>query len=344
VRILVDTAPTGTDGSVSTLVNQTLRIAFPCDDADGDGLFIEWTEGDHGIVDFDEITEEFVYTPAQNYVGRDSFIYAVRDDFGLTSGPDRTTIEVKPAPVATVVPTVTPPPPPPPKDRTPPSVTLNSRAKPLKQVLSKGLSIVITTIVGDVPETVAASFGRDSARFSDPFPSHASATSTRASPRVRDCDRVSQEQGLRELQLCGPRWVIARPPRHGARRRSHEEGCRRHASGLWSVEEQGRERAKVVTPGVPHVASRAALEPVLDVVLVEERSRGDVVLPRDVLGRACDPDQLRALVDGAVPEQVGVVALEVLARRREPAGAEVADVGELARMLEQRVERPETAQ
>jgi hypothetical protein len=147
VRILVDTAPTCADGSVSTLVNQPLRIPFPCDDADGDGLFIEWTDGDHGIVDFDETTGEFVYTPAQNYVGSDSFVYAVRDDFGLTSGVDRTTtIEVKPAPVATVVPTVTPPPPPPPpKDVTAPSVSLSSRAKPLKQALSKGLSIVLTT-------------------------------------------------------------------------------------------------------------------------------------------------------------------------------------------------------
>ena len=144
VRILVDTAPTCADGSVSTQVNQTLRIPFPCDDADGDGLFIEWSDGDHGVVNFDEIAGVFVYTPAADYVGPDSFVYAVTDDFGLTSGPDRTTtIDVKPAPVATVVPTVTPPPPP--KDLTAPSVNLKSLAKPLRQVLSKGLSIVIST-------------------------------------------------------------------------------------------------------------------------------------------------------------------------------------------------------
>ena len=111
VRILVDTAPTCADGSVSTQVNQTLRIPFPCEDADGDGLFIEWSDGDHGVVDFDGTAGEFVYTPDPNYVGPDSFIYAVRDDWGLTSGPDRTTtIDVKPAPLATVVPAVTPTP------------------------------------------------------------------------------------------------------------------------------------------------------------------------------------------------------------------------------------------
>jgi hypothetical protein len=145
VRILVDTAPTCADGFSSTPVNQTLRIAFPCRDADGDGLFIEWSDGDHGIVDFDATTGEFVYAPAPNYVGPDSFVYAVRDDFGLTSGPDRTTtIDVKPAPVATVVPTVTPPPPPP-RDVTAPSVNLKTLATPLRQVLSKGLSIVLST-------------------------------------------------------------------------------------------------------------------------------------------------------------------------------------------------------
>jgi hypothetical protein len=42
-------------------------------------------------------------------------------------------------------PVVTPPPPPPPKDLTAPSVTLKSPAKPLRQVLSKGLSIVLRT-------------------------------------------------------------------------------------------------------------------------------------------------------------------------------------------------------
>ena len=86
VRILVDTAPTCADRSVSTQVNQMLRMPFPCDDADGDGLFIEWSDGDHGIVDFDEIAGEFVYTPAPNYVGPDSFVYAVRDDFGSRRG------------------------------------------------------------------------------------------------------------------------------------------------------------------------------------------------------------------------------------------------------------------
>ena len=147
VRVLVDTAPTCADGSASTQINQTLRVPFPCTDADGDGLFIEWSDGFNGIVDFDPTTGEFVYTPAPNFVGQDSFVYAVTDEFGLASGADRTTtIDVRPAPVATVVPTVVPtPPPPPPKDLTAPSVTLKALATPLKQVFTKGLPIVLST-------------------------------------------------------------------------------------------------------------------------------------------------------------------------------------------------------
>ena len=105
VRILVDTAPTCADSSVSTQVNQPLRIPFPCRDADGDALFIEWSDGFNGIVDFDPAADEFVYVPDSNFTGQDSFVYAVTDEFGLTSGPDRTTtITVKPGAVATVVP------------------------------------------------------------------------------------------------------------------------------------------------------------------------------------------------------------------------------------------------
>ena len=139
VRILVDTAPTCADGSVSTQVNQTVRIPLPCKDADEDGLFIEWNNGDHGIVAFDKTAGAFVYTPDSGYVGPDSFVYAVRDDFGLTSRPGRmTTIDVKPAPVPTW--------------RRHPAAEGPDRAgrqpqdlaKPLRQALSKGLSIVLS--------------------------------------------------------------------------------------------------------------------------------------------------------------------------------------------------------
>jgi len=60
VRILVDTAPTCADSSVSTQVNHPLRIPFPCTDDDDDGLFIEWSDGFHGIVDFDSAADVFV--------------------------------------------------------------------------------------------------------------------------------------------------------------------------------------------------------------------------------------------------------------------------------------------
>src|SRR6188472_4219485 len=88
---------------------------------------------------------------------------------------------------------------------------------------------------------------------------------------------------------------------------------------VMSAEEQRCEVAEVATPRIPHVPAGALDELVLDVVLVEQRARRDVVGVCDVLRSADgDPEELRALVDPRVPEQVGVVLHQVVASRLEP--------------------------
>ena len=153
VRILVDTPPDCDDSVASVDAGTTTVLPdFPCEDVDDDREFIVFIDdGAHGTVTIDDFTGEVSYTPDAGFTGTDKIPYYAEDDFELRSPERAMTITVEavpvpapavPTPVATVLPSL---PPTAPLDGTPPSVTLKSAAKPLKQTLSKGVAIQLTT-------------------------------------------------------------------------------------------------------------------------------------------------------------------------------------------------------
>jgi hypothetical protein len=146
VTVVVDSAPTCTDGTATTRVGVALRIHdFPCADVDDRDLSHGFVDGAHGLVDYDPATGDLIYTPSPGYVGTDSFRFNAMDPLGLESPRSTMTITMVPAPLPTVAPTPVPPAAPvgtPAPDRTAPNVAPKRVGRP---ALAKGVSLALTS-------------------------------------------------------------------------------------------------------------------------------------------------------------------------------------------------------
>lgn len=81
--------------SLMTTKNIMVYSTLYADDAENDALVFEIAdEASHGIVTFvDEKNGRFTYTPATDYVGKDSFSFTVCDEYGNRS--EKATVEIK---------------------------------------------------------------------------------------------------------------------------------------------------------------------------------------------------------------------------------------------------------
>jgi hypothetical protein len=166
VTILVDNRPQCANGTASVAMNGQVALAdLPCSDTDGAADYFIWaTDGQHGRIDFlDERT--VTYTPDPNFSGTDTFTISAEDRFGLESADATMTITVVAPVAATPAPTPVPTPAPfvAPKDLAAPTVTLKGTAKPLKQALSKGISLDLSTNE-NASATITLTLDRASAR------------------------------------------------------------------------------------------------------------------------------------------------------------------------------------
>lgn len=90
---IVNHVPTAGNMSLNTKVNETLRCVFNATDADDDLAYTNLvSEPEHGNITINGTN--FVYTPVNNYVGNDTFIYTSVDKTGLTSNTAGVNIQV----------------------------------------------------------------------------------------------------------------------------------------------------------------------------------------------------------------------------------------------------------
>jgi hypothetical protein len=90
---VVNHVPIAGDMSLNTTVNETLRCVFNATDADDDLAYTNLvSEPEHGNITIN--CTKFVYTPANNYVGNDTFTYTSVDKTDLISNTARVNIQV----------------------------------------------------------------------------------------------------------------------------------------------------------------------------------------------------------------------------------------------------------
>lgn len=99
VSITVLAAPIAVDDSATIYRNQEAQIFVPGNDIETDGnidvtTVVITTPASNGLAFANEVTGFVTYLPNTNFVGGDSFEYAIRDEFGIISGPATVTINV----------------------------------------------------------------------------------------------------------------------------------------------------------------------------------------------------------------------------------------------------------
>jgi hypothetical protein len=144
ISLAVDRAPECRDTSATIIVGATLTLAGDsCTDADRDDYMILVDEDTpHGSVTFFDDGSDPIYTPDPGFVGVDTVSYFAEDSFGADSLEATLRVTVAAAPAATPTPIPTPPP----KDTRAPVASLASvPGQKLKQVLSKGLRLTLSS-------------------------------------------------------------------------------------------------------------------------------------------------------------------------------------------------------
>jgi hypothetical protein len=157
INIVVNTQPTCSNGTATTSVNTPVKLAFPCNDPDGDSVLIRAENGQHGTVD-PSVGTTITYTPEAGYIGTDEIEFVGMEGAfttptrkltitvtatatpTATASPEATatpSATVAPAPTATPTPIV-----PGATDTAAPSITVKATGKPS---ISKGVTFAVTS-------------------------------------------------------------------------------------------------------------------------------------------------------------------------------------------------------
>jgi gliding motility-associated-like protein len=106
VQIIINHRPVATDDTVTTNLNTSVPIAVLMNDTDVDGastitlssIDIK-TQPLHGTLVSDTVTGIVTYTPSKDYSGTDTFIYTVKDNFGVESNQGSVNIIINTKPI-----------------------------------------------------------------------------------------------------------------------------------------------------------------------------------------------------------------------------------------------------
>lgn len=96
---ITNAAPVASNDSKTTLMNTAVSIGVLANDSDanGDAISIRtFGQPTHGSVV--QSGSSLIYTPAANYTGTDSFVYTIKDSYGVSSGSATVTLTVNAPP------------------------------------------------------------------------------------------------------------------------------------------------------------------------------------------------------------------------------------------------------